>query len=194
MNSFVKTDALECFNALVKVRPEYAVGLYWRGKTYESLERFDKALQDYRRAVELSSSLDEARLCLGKALYRSGRSFEAIPHFECLRLRQPKNPEVLLGLALCRGDLHELAEARACLNALLADHPDHAGALLELGRFEYHAGQTAEAENLLWRATALAPNDEETHRALLLCLQTQGKDAEARICLAQLGAIDAKLR
>jgi tetratricopeptide (TPR) repeat protein len=194
LNSFITTDALKCFNALLKIRPDHAMGLLWRGKTYESLDRFDKALPDYQRAVEISGSLDEARLCLGLALRRAGRSWEAIPHFECLRQRKPKSPEVLLGLALCRGDLHDLQEARQCLNALLAEHRDHGGALLELGRLEYHAGQTAAAEKLLRRAAALSPNDEDTHRALLLCLKTQGKDAEARNCLAQLEAIEAKLR
>jgi tetratricopeptide (TPR) repeat protein len=194
LNCFVKTDALECFNGLLKIRPDYAVALYWRGKTYESMERHDKALQDYRRAVELSASLDDARLHLAKALQRTGRSWEAIPHFECLRQRQPKNAEVPLGLARCRLDLNERAEARECLNALLTEHPDHSGALLELGRLEYHAGQTAAAENLLRRAAALAPNDEDTHRFLLLCLKRQGKDSETRTCVAQLDAIEAMLR
>jgi tetratricopeptide (TPR) repeat protein len=194
LNRFSKTDALECFNALLKLKPDYAVALLWRGKTYESMERYDKALQDYRRAVELALSLDDARLHLAKALHRSGRSWEAIPHFECLRPRQPKNAEVLLGLARCRCDLNELPEARQSLQALLAEHPDHGAALLELGRLEYHAGQAAEAEKLLRRAAAVAPHDENTHRALLLCLKAQGKDSEMRICLAQLDAIAVELR
>jgi tetratricopeptide (TPR) repeat protein len=194
LNSYAKAAALDCFNRLLKARPDHAVGLLWRGKTYEGQERFDKALQDYRRAVELSATLDDARLHLAKALQRAGRSWEAIPHFECLRQRQLKNAEVLLGLARCRRDLNELAEARECLNALLAEHPDHGGALLELGRLEYHDGQTAAAEKLLRRAAAVSSNDEDTHRMLLLCLQKQGKDSETRTCLAQLDAIEVMLR
>jgi tetratricopeptide (TPR) repeat protein len=194
LNSFAKTEALECFNALLKIRPDYAVGLYWRGKTYESMERFDKALQDYRRAVELSATLDDARSHLANALQRAGRSWEAVPHYECLRQRQPKNAEILLGLARCRIDLNELAAARECLNALLAEHPDHGDALLELGRLEYHAGQTAAAEELLRRAAALLPNDEDAHRVLLLCLKKRGNDADTRTCLAHLDRIEAELR
>ena len=50
LNRFVKTDALDCFNGLLKIRPDYAVGLLLRGRAHESMERYDKALQDYRRA------------------------------------------------------------------------------------------------------------------------------------------------
>jgi len=194
LNSFVKADALTCFNALLKAQPDHAIGLFWRGKTYESLDRHDKALQDYRRAVELSPSLDAARLHLARALHRAGQSWEAIPHFECLLQRQPDSPESLLGMAQCRIDLHEVPEAHKCLSTLLASHPDHASALLELGRLDYHSGQTAEAEPVLRKAAALAPNDEDTQRTLLLCLKKQGKDSEVRTCLAQLEGIDAKLR
>jgi tetratricopeptide (TPR) repeat protein len=194
LNRFVKTDALECFNALLKIRPDYAVGLLGRGKTYERLERYDKALQDYRRAVELAASLDDARLHLANALQRAGRSWEAIPHFECLRQRQPKNAEVLLGLARCHSDLNELSEARECLNVLLAEDPDHADGLLELGLLEFHFGQPAAAEKLLRQAAALFPNYVQTHRALLLCVKAQGKDADARTCAVHLDAIDPTLR
>ena len=107
--------------------------------------------------------------------HRSGRSAEAIPHYEFLHQRQPKCAAVLLGLARCRRDLSELPEARACLNELLAEHPDQVEALLELGRIEFHTGQTVAAETLLRRAATLAPDDEETHRALLVCLKTQGQ-------------------
>jgi len=191
LNSFVKTDALKCFNALLKSQPEHVQALLWRGKTYESLDRNDRALGDYQRAVELSPALDEARLRLGATLHRLGRSWEAVAHYECLCRRNPGQPEVLLGLARCRCDLHEPEEARRLLNAILQEHPEHGAALLELGRLEYHAGQAAEAEKWLRQAAQLAPNDHSTHRALLLCLKARGKEPEVRSCLARLEQIDA---
>ena len=195
LNSFINNDALRCFNALLKLQPNHAQALLGRGKTYDRLVRYDRAQADYRRAVELSPSLEEARLRLGESLYRSGRSWEAVPHYECLRWRIPVHtPEVLLGLARCRHDLGELEKARDLLDTLLTDHPGHAAARLELGRLAFHAGRTAEAEKWLRRAAASAPNDHDAHRALLLCLKALGKDAETRSCLAHLEQVDSQLQ
>jgi tetratricopeptide (TPR) repeat protein len=189
-NSFVNNDAMKCFNALLKQQPDHARAILWRGKISANMERHDRALKDYERAVALAPALDEARLRLAATLHRFGRSWEAVPHYECLRQRQPGNADVLLGLARCRYELHESAAAREMLDALLLEHPEHAPALLERGRLEFHTGNTAAAESWLRRAAERAPLDHDTQRALLLCLQALGKDAAAQRCLGQLEQID----
>jgi tetratricopeptide (TPR) repeat protein len=192
LNSYVNTDAMTCFTALLQRQPDHVRALLWRGKTHASQERWDKALDDYRRATELAPTLDEARLCLAATFYRLGRSWEALPHYTCLQQRQPDNAEVLLGLARCRYDQHEIEAARQLLDTLLAEHPDDADALLTRGLIDYHTGQPAAAEPWLCRAAAAAPHNRDTQRALLLCLQAQCKDTAAKQCVAQLEQIDTE--
>jgi tetratricopeptide (TPR) repeat protein len=192
LNRFVKSDALRCFNKLLKQQPHHAPGLLWRGKTYESQQRLSRALQDYERAVQLAPALDEARLHLASLLQRLGRPREALPHYECLRVRLPGTAEVLLGLARCRHDLHDLDETRRLLRTLLAAHPDQPAALLELGLLDFHAGDTGGAEKWLRQAARRQRHDAEAQRALLRCLKAQGKDP-AR-CLKRLEQIDLEGR
>jgi hypothetical protein len=142
--------------------------------------------------VDLAPDCAEARLGLANSLARLGRAREAVTHYEELQRQQPGDPAVILGLARCRHDLHELAEAWQLLDHLLAEQPGQAAALLERGRLAWRLGRPAAAEKDFRRAAALAPFDREARAALYACLQAEGKTAEARDCLARLQQIEAE--
>jgi tetratricopeptide (TPR) repeat protein len=108
-----------------------------------------------------------------------------------LQKRRPDNPEVLIGLARCHYDLHKLDQARQFFDQVLAGHPESVPALLDRGQLEFHAGQMAEAKIWLGRAAKLAPWNHEVYRALSLCLQTEGTEAEQRACQKRLEQIEA---
>jgi tetratricopeptide (TPR) repeat protein len=210
-NRFWEGDALECLNRLLERQPQHPQALLMRARLWEDQarkgerERETDALRDYQKAVELNPSF-EARLGLAGTLYRLGRPAEAILEYERLRLLQPANPDVLLGLARCRYSLHEVDEARRLLDAVLERHPNQAApltlpsppaaggggrvrgaALLERGRLAFHAGELAEAEQWLRQAAAVAPlYDCEPHRLLGQCLEVEHKDEEARRCVERL--------
>jgi tetratricopeptide (TPR) repeat protein len=190
LNSYSKSDALGCANLLLQRAPDHAGGLLLRGKALESLKRDEGALHDYRRAVELDPAGDEARLRLAALYARLGRPWQALPHYQCLAEGQPDNREVLLGLARCHYDLHALKEARLTLNRLIDRHPDYVPALVQRGRWDFHAGRTAEAESALRRATELDARDHDAHITLCQCLETQGKEKEAQLFQARLRRLE----
>jgi tetratricopeptide (TPR) repeat protein len=198
-NRFWQAHALRYLNLLLQRQPQHPQALLLRARVWEDralrgeTERDADALRDYERAVALHPSF-EARLGLAAALYRVGRPWEAMRAYEQLHTLQAGNPAVLLGLARCRYSLHEVDEARRLLEQLVEQHPDDAAALLELGRVALHAGQLAVAEKWLRQAAAIAPpHDGEAHRVLARCLEASGKTEDARRCLDELRAKEAKV-
>jgi tetratricopeptide (TPR) repeat protein len=198
-NRFWEQNALVCLNILLGREPKHPYAMLMRAQAWENrarkgeMEREQDALRDYEKAVELDPSF-EAQLGLAGSLYRVGRPWEAALRFERLRSLQPTNPSVLLGLARCRYNLHEVDEARQLLDSLLQDHPHLATGLLERGRLALHAGQLEEAEKWLSQAASAAPfHDGEAKRLLCRCLEAAEKTAEARLCLEELRQREAKV-
>jgi len=98
---------------------------------------------------------------------------------------------VLLGLARCRFDSHELEQAEELLDTLLAAQPAHVDALVERGRVALCQGRTADAEQSLARAASLAPWHREAHRHWHGCLETLGKSSLATQCQTHLNELQA---
>lgn len=113
-------DARAALTLWIEQAPADARPLLLRGWVLEQLARNPKpAVPDYQRAVELEPDNRSARLRLAEALVKSRQAAEALPHLEQLQLHEPRNPLVLLNLALCRQDLGDPPEARRLLDDLL---------------------------------------------------------------------------
>lgn len=181
-------------NLLLEREPENIPALILRGKGWDGVHNPERAVEDYQRAVDLLPTTGEGRLRLAETLQRLGRVREAVAHFEFLRQREPGNPAVLLGLAHCRFESHELEQAEMLLDDLLAAQPDHVAALVERGRLSLCRGQRADAVEKLSRAAVLAPWHREAHRLLDRCLETLGKSTLAEKCQAQLRDLEASDR
>jgi tetratricopeptide (TPR) repeat protein len=182
---------ISCLDMLLKRQPGNVPALILRGKGWEGLHNSERALEDYERAVDLDPESREGRLRLADTLQRLGQVRVALAHYELLRQRQAGDPAVLLGLARCRFDSHDLDQAEELLNILLAAKPDHVAALVEQGRLALCRGQAADAEEKLSRAAALAPWHREAHRLLLSCLQTQDKGRQAEKCQVRVRELQA---
>jgi Tfp pilus assembly protein PilF len=143
--------------------------------------------------LELEPERDEARLRLAELLAAEHQPAEAVPHFEYLRQKQPKNPALLLGLARCHRLLGDSAEAAKLLDRLLEIAPRDVGALGERGRIYLEMRQPAEAEQWLRKAAELAPYDRDLNYALYLCLQQCGKSRDAEVYRAKLQEIENQL-
>jgi tetratricopeptide (TPR) repeat protein len=189
--TFRLTEALDAVDHLLQRGPEHCTGHFLRGTIVEGLGRPEDALAEYRKALDLDPWSDSARRRLAASLHSLGNAREAAAHYETLRRRLGDDSEVLLGLARCRLDAHDLAEAGDLLDAVLARHPDDVAALVERGRVAFQADGAAAAEPWLQRAVACGPHDLEAQRLLLLYLEAQDKRTEAHECLARLSEIEA---
>ena len=59
-------EAAATFRKLTEVSPQHADGWYWLGKTYDTLQQKDKAIEAYQRALLIDGKLKEAQVAIEK--------------------------------------------------------------------------------------------------------------------------------
>jgi tetratricopeptide (TPR) repeat protein len=194
MYTYRLANALDCLARWLERQPDSIQALLWRAQVCQSLHRYQEALDDYRRAVDLDPTRDTARLQLAVFLAFSGRVDLATAHFDYLQQRDARNPQVLLGLAHCRDAQGRTEEAGQLLDALLHTNPTDIPALRERAKIALHLGQEQAAEDWLRKCLALDPSDQEATYLLVLCLGRRGKEQEVQAFRTRLEQIDADLQ
>ncbi len=182
-------QAIECLNQVVQKQPSNTLALYWRGRAWESWNQFEKALDDYEKALAVRPDFDRARQGYAECLNRIGRVREAVGQYDLLRRRQPDNSGMILSLAGCWEDLHELEKAQELVNELLTREPENVAAMVEKGRIALRKGQFDQAEESVEQALKLAPRSRDAHLVKQHCLESQGKDDLAASHKVQLREI-----
>jgi tetratricopeptide (TPR) repeat protein len=173
------TEALNCMEECLAHEPDNVEALYLRSNIYRQSGSWTKAAPDLRRVVELDPERPQARWWLAVALVNIGRYEEAIHHLEILRQRRPDDVDILVRLAICRQNMGQSRDARALLDAVLTQRPDHGLALLTRGEMDQMNGQLSQAEKWLRQAARALPYDYKAHWALRECLRQQGKTEQA---------------
>jgi tetratricopeptide (TPR) repeat protein len=180
-------EARYCLERWLEREPDNVQALCLQGQyQLDHLHSQDQAVQSYRRAVELDGEHEEARLGLAVSLLQAKAFAEALEHLEQLLHSQPDNLRVQVGVAECRRALGEGDQAERLLDRLLAEQPDYAPALALRGQLALEAGQHEAAETWLHQAVAGNPTDYQARYNLIVCLQRNGKDREAKAQQRQL--------
>jgi predicted Zn-dependent protease len=195
MDTYRLGEALIALNRLLELRPGNIPALIGRGKVHEWLLDFSAAAADYREAVRLDPENEKVRRYLAEMLLITGPPAEALAQFEWLRRRQRVPvPEVLLGLARSRRQLRQFEQARALLDRLLAEAPEHAAALAERGKMALEQDSLEEAERWLKKAARSDPFSRDVHYNLAQCLLRADRPKEAEPYLARYRTLDADLK
>ena len=180
-------------NELLEKWPKNAIGRFLRAETTDTQGNRDKALALFQDLVKDYPKFFKARLSLAGILFKSARYHEAIPEYVTLLQQRPTDLYSLLGLASSY-DRIELTEQALHLLAQLQKHyPDNSEVLLLAGHFALNEKRLTDAEEILRRAVALAPNDHEIHRELGICLERLGKPEESRKHMEQFKRIELDL-
>jgi Tfp pilus assembly protein PilF len=154
------------------------------GSAYGALQRFDKALEAYRRALVLQHRDAGVMNNLGLALRGLGRDEEAIATFREAIERDPGNDPVLYNLARTLAADGQLARAEADFRRLRDRLPPDtssdriAEVVNELARVVLDQGRPEEALEILRETTARRPDIVSPlwHEALLLLLLGRFQD------------------
>ncbi len=128
------SSMLICLNRLLQNEPRNAVALLLRGKRCEGIHDLEHAAQDFEHVLDLVPNCSEARLRLAETLHQQGRVREAVAQYAMLQQQAPTDRAVLLGLARCHFEAHDLDQAGEFLDSLLAAQPDDVDGLVERGR------------------------------------------------------------
>lgn len=124
--------AAECYRGALKLDPRSAE--LWRllGRQYSLMGEPEQALDPLRRAVQLAPTHMPSVAQLVQALQQTGRSDEARQLLDRLRAAAPDDPELAVIGARLDYRTGRVQAALAELERILARHPGHANAALQL--------------------------------------------------------------
>lgn len=118
---------------------------------YEEQERYDAAIDAYRRAIALRPDWPDAFFNLGNALCSAGRGEAATEMYRLCSAMDPTHAETLYNLANVLDDRGDVAGAIDALERALRINPAYADAHYNLALCLERAGRFAEARER-WRA------------------------------------------
>lgn len=90
------SEAIKCFNILLKDDPLNYEYYCLRGRAYHGLELFDRAIKDYKNAVKINKSYADGYYYLGLTEISVGNIDEAIVDFELAAEFGNEQAEILL--------------------------------------------------------------------------------------------------
>ena len=108
-----KADALDHFNAAIRIRPNSTEGYYARAYYYQTHKELDKAIQDYTKVTELDSTYTNAHYNLGIIRYELRVVDLASLDFSRVIKLNPKYAEAYYMRGLCEEAKNKNQEAIA---------------------------------------------------------------------------------
>ncbi len=95
------------------------------GDLYRGVGLFDKAIEEYERALDLAPHFYDIRNRLGICLREEGKKKEAFKEFQKIYKEKPSYTEAQIQLGITLYSLGQKKEARNVWNKLIATNPKH---------------------------------------------------------------------
>lgn len=146
---------------------------------YAELQQGDKAVEHYRKVVELKPGLVEAHMNLGILLMERREFREAVPHFQAVSEGRPDEFASALYLAHASLEIGEPEAAAEAYKKAVALDPQSADAHLGLGQSLLRSGRASEAAPRYQRAAELDPALESMKLELAEHLENNGDPEKA---------------
>ena len=103
---------------------------YQLGRLQEAEGLYEEAIENYKKAVELSPEHQRALFHLAYRCDLSGDEEAAIDYYRQIATGSPVYVSALLNLAVLYEDSEQLDKATQCVDTVLANHPNHKRAIL----------------------------------------------------------------
>jgi TPR repeat protein/Flp pilus assembly protein TadD len=129
-------QAIEDYDAAIRLNPEYATAFYNRGIAYDRKGFYGLAIDDFDTAVELNPDLSDAYIQRGLAYVKDGRYDIAIENFSKAIRLDPELDSAYFNRGLAyhsKGDSDRAAEDIRKSHALDPDNPKYGEKMRELG-------------------------------------------------------------
>lgn len=164
-------EAIACFEAALRLQPDYVTALYNLGTALVSDGRPRAALAPLQRALELEPQHAEAAYNLGNAYAALGAHAEAVRAFTWSLRTQPDRVAAHYNLANSLLALDRLPEAIGHLRRAVALAPTYADARFNLANALLQSGQPVEAIAEYEAVLRLNPRDADAAANLRLARQ-----------------------
>ena len=136
------------------------------GKRFGNEARLDEAIKNYRKAVEIDPTYEDAQNNLGHALAEQEKYAEAIPHYLAALRSNPKHVEVHNNLGNALASLGQIDQGIEHYRIALTNDPKHADAHNNLGIALAMKGKLDEAIGEFHAALKFKTNDASAHSNL----------------------------
>lgn len=150
----------------------------------EIQERYDDAVSEYKKAIQQNPNAPDLHYRLGRAILLRSHSPDALTEAQAaftaeLKL-SPEDSASFFQLGLIAQAEGRTADAALQFEQALHYAPEFASAMIALAKTYSQQNQPARAIALLRKATALQPDNESAHYALLTAYRNAGKLEEAK--------------
>lgn len=137
-------DAIEKINKSIKIKDDFEISYFYRAACYQALEKWDEAMLDYTRAIQLNDKLTDAyynraRIILSRKDIENPKIENAVSDLEIALKLDDKFIDALYAMAAAKKKQGKYEEALTFLNRLLEICPDaiNAKALKKLIETKY---------------------------------------------------------
>lgn len=172
-------DVIERGTALASRLPDHPLIPNILGAAYAAMERFEDAIANFTKVLQIDPSLFMAHNNLGAALAALGRHTEAVACYADALALKPDYAEAHNNLGNALKNLDRQTEAIASYTQALEFRPDFADAHGSLGLTLRDIGRPEEAVAHIARALELAPDNAELHNSLGVTLNDLDRHDEA---------------
>ena len=173
------TRVVGMLRQVVRDDPNVIDAWFMLGNEHVKAERPAEAIEYFRRALALKPDYDIAVVNMANAYRRLGKDDEALVGYRRFLELDPRNPQVRYQVAQILIDRAQYADARAELDAALAQEPKLAAARNALGVIALHEGDLAGAEQEIREAIRQRPDVRLAHFNLAVIAETRGDLASA---------------
>jgi tetratricopeptide (TPR) repeat protein len=143
---------------------------YWRKyEATQDTQWVPKAVENCQRAQDLNGGLPEVEITLGLISTGTGKTQEAIEHFERALESNPLSSEAYRGLAKAyeaMGSKENIDKAEATYRKAIQLKPGYWAGYSNLGRFYYRRGRQEEAAKQFEQAIVLTPDNFVAYASL----------------------------
>ena len=156
-------DALEWYDAVFEVDPDYAQAHVGRGDALVRLERYEEAIETMGRTVARNPGMPTVpvlRVLMGESAQALGRLEEASEQYELALADDPRHASAVDRLAMVRFRQERFGEALELYRRYIDINPDASTAYTNLGIVLHRMGRLDEARENLDHALSLDPEDD----------------------------------
>ncbi|MBU45975.1 MAG: hypothetical protein CMD28_00950 [Flavobacteriales bacterium] len=171
-------EAIESFNASLRVEYNQANTHMLMGYAFKQLKRDDNAIDCFRNSVNIDPSFLEAHIQLGQIFHMSGDTTALVYYNNALRL-DPTNEIILYNKALFYQNILEWNNALDAYSVLHKANPFHSSGHYNLGFIHMELGLYDVATNNFSDAIYSDSEFYEAYYSRGICFETLGNIAQA---------------
>ena len=142
-------EALEPFDAMLRLQPDYAEGHLQMGCLWRDLGRHEPAIRHLKRVIELSPALVEAAVYLANIRIYQGKMGEALQLCDLALATRPGFPEAIASKALILEKQGRQDQAWECVSVAHLDTATTSGIAIVYAKLASRFGQGDRARSVL---------------------------------------------